>query len=125
MSTFLRALILALCTLAAAAPPVSAQSTPANRMPALIANNQCDATGACVRQMLVYRQLEHWQQSMLVGLLNAMPMAAAASAPSASCTWHQTILICSLITSEGTCACVLTQAGGGCIGTHPGCPARL
>lgn len=125
MTSALRVLLLALFSLLLCAQPAQAQRGKAGPLPELIANNQCEGSGPCVRQMLVYQQLEQWQQAALLGLLGVMPAAAPASKPSTSCSWHDTILICSHLSAEGSCACVITRQGGGCLGTHPGCPTHL
>lgn len=127
MRNLIPSLTLALGALLAAAP---AQTAVPNRMPALIASNDCSA-GECVRQMLALKQFESWQQAALAATLQRLPGATTAAEPaSTSCTWHQTavnhwIAVCLVVTAEATCACILTPGGGSCLGSHPSCAVRI
>lgn len=123
-------IVLGLGSLVAAA--ALAQVTIGAPVPGLIAYNDCSGS-ECARQMQAIKQFDTWQQQVIAGTVQRMPWSLTAtgtSKPGTSCTWHehganQWTLVCLTITSQGTCACVITSSGGSCIGTHPGCPARI
>lgn len=123
-------IVLGLGGLAAAA--ALAQATLGAPVPGLIAHNDCSGS-ECARQMLSIKQFDTWQQQVIAGTVQRMPWSLTTGSNSkrgTSCSWHehgpnQWTLVCLTITSEGTCSCVLTSTGGACIGTHPGCPARI
>ncbi len=126
MHTILKCLRYGLLPLLFATLPLisGAQTTLASRVPDLIASTQCSADGRCVRRMQPLQQFETWQQTLILHLLAVMP-APAGDDVTKSCSTHgdsvQFVRVCTISSPQGTCSCIHTHIGGGCVGSLPKC----
>lgn len=126
MHTILKCLRYGLLPLLFATLPLisGAQTTLASRVPDLIASTQCSADGRCVRRMQPLQQFETWQQTMILHLLAVMPVPAG-DEPTKSCSIQgdniQFVIVCTMSSPKGTCSCIHTHIGGGCVGTPSIC----